>query len=109
MMKKRLSPLLVLVSLSLLAAAQNPAPPAARTDVYHVHFAKAALGKGAEEGDFLKQPDPKAPMPGHSIVLRHQSGEDWDYAVIEHLGTKATVEAAGMPAPAGARDVSAWH
>jgi len=107
-MKKRLSPLLVLVSLSLLATAQNPAP-SARTDVYHVHFAKAALGKGAEEGDSLKQPDPKAAMPGHLIVLRHQSGEDWDYAVIEHLGTKATVDAAGTPAPAGARDLNAWH
>src|SRR5215467_13019015 len=109
MMKKRLSLLLAVVSLALLAAAQNPAPPAARTDVYHVHFAKAALGKGAEEGDFLKQPDPKASMPGHLIVLRHQSGEDWDYAVVEHLGTKATVDAAGTPAPASARDLNAWH
>jgi hypothetical protein len=99
--------LMVFVSLS---AAQNPpAAPAARTDVYHVHFAKAALGKGVEEGDYLKQPDPKAPMPGHFIVLRHQSGEDWDYVAIEHLGTKATVDAAGTPAPAGARDLNAWH
>lgn len=105
-MKNRLSLLLAVVLLASLAAAQNPA---ARTDVYHVHFAKATLGKGAEEGDFLKQPDPKAPMPGHKIVLRHQSGEDWDYAVIEHLGTKATVDAAGTPAPAGARDLNAWH
>jgi heme-degrading monooxygenase HmoA len=109
MMKNRLSLLLALVSWALLAAAQNPAPTAPRTDVYHVHLAKAALGKGAEEGDFLKQPDLKAPMPGHFIVLRHQSGEDWDYAVIEHLGTKATVDAAGAPAPAGARDLNAWH
>ena len=36
-------------------------------------------------------------MPGHYIVLRHQDGEDWDYAVIEHLGTKASVDAAGNP------------
>src|SRR5215471_3785897 len=108
-MKNRLSLLLALVLLALLAAAQNPAPPAARTDVYHVHFAKAALGKGAEEGDFLKKPDPKAPMPGHYIVLRHQSGEDWDYAVIEHLGTKTTVDAAGNMPPDAARDLNAWH
>lgn len=105
-MKNRFSLLLAIVWLASLSAAQNPA---ARTDVYHVHFAKATLGKGAEEGDSLKQPDPKAPMPGHMIVLRHQSGEDWDYAVIEHLGTKATVDAAGTPAPAGARDLNAWH
>jgi hypothetical protein len=81
----------------------------ARTDVYHVHFAKATLGKAVDEADYLKQPDPNATMPGHSIVLRHQSGEDWDYAVIEHLGTSATVKATGTPAPAGARDLNAWH
>src|SRR5207247_1139675 len=39
----------------------------------------------------------------------HQDGEDWDYAVINHLGTKATVDAAGTPAPAAARDLNAWH
>jgi hypothetical protein len=92
------------------SAVQNASAQAtARTDVYHVHFAKAALGKGAEEGDYLKTPDSKAPMPGHFLVLRHQSGEDWDYAVIEHLGTKATVEATGNPPPAAARDLNAWH
>jgi hypothetical protein len=88
-----------------IAAAQS----SARTDVYHVHFAKSALGKAAEEADYLKQGDPKAPMAGHQILLRHQSGEDWDYAQIEHLGTKATIEAAGTPVPAGARDLNAWH
>jgi hypothetical protein len=86
-----------------------PAQAPARTDVYHVHFAKATLRKGAEEGDFLKQQSPDAPMKGHHLVLRHQSGEDWDYAVIEHLGTSATVKAAGTPAPASARDLNAWH
>src|SRR5437660_6078824 len=61
--------------------------------------AKATLVKGAEEGDFLKQQSPDAPMKGHCIVLRHQTGEDWYDAVIEHLGTTATVKAAGTPAP----------
>ena len=89
------------------ALAQNP--PVARTDVYHVHFAKATLGKGAEEGDFLKRQGPNPPMPGHYLVLRHQSGEDWDYVAIEHLGTKTTVNAATPPPPAGARDLNAWH
>lgn len=102
-------PLMLLLFVSLSAVPNAPAQAAARTDVYHVHLAKAALGKGAEEGDYLKKPDPKAPMPGHYIVLRHQSGEDWDYAVIEHLGTKATVDAAGNPPPAAARDLNAWH
>jgi hypothetical protein len=101
---------LVLILFVSVSAVQNMlAQTAARSDVYHVHFAKAALGKGAEEGESLKKQSSNAPMPGHHIVLRHQDGEDWDYAVIEHLGTKATVDAAGTPVPAAVRDLSAWH
>jgi hypothetical protein len=85
--------LLVLALFGSIVMAQS-APPA-RTDVYHVHFAKAALGKTVELADFLKTAEPKVPMSAHHIVLRHQDGEDWDYAVIEHMGTKTTVEAAG--------------
>jgi len=102
-----LSVLLLFVCVS--AVRNSSAQASARTDVYHVHFAKAALGKAVEEGNYLKKPTPDAPMPGHFIVLRHQSGADWDYAVIEHLGTSATVKAAGTPVPPGARDLNAWH
>jgi hypothetical protein len=108
-MKSTSTLLLVLLSFVSVSAHSGFAQATARTDVYHVHFAKAALGKGAEEGDYLKKQDPNAPMAGHYIVLRHQSGEDWDYAVIEHLGTKANVSAAGNPPPAAARDLNAWH
>jgi len=102
--------LLALLLLPSISTAQNaPAQPAARPDVYHVYFAKAALGKAAQLGDYLKTPDPKAPMPGHYLVLRHQEGDAWDYVVIEHLGTKATVDAAGNPMPASARDLGDWH
>ena len=80
-----------------------------RTDVYHVHFTKAALGKAVQLGDWLKTPNPNDPMPGHFIVLRHQDGDAWDYVVITHLGTKATVEAAGAAVPADKRDLSEWH
>jgi len=62
------------------------------TDIYHVFFGYAAPGKAAELADFLKEPDPTAPQPGHTIILRHQDGDAWDYCAIEHLGTKATVE-----------------
>lgn len=62
------------------------------TDVYHVFFGYAAPGKAAEMADFMKTPDPTSPMPGHTIILRHQDGDAWDYCAIEHLGTKATVE-----------------
>jgi hypothetical protein len=90
-------------------AATNSAAPA-RTDVYHVHFTHAAPGKANALGDSLKQPDPTAPMPGHSVVLRHQDGDSWDYVAIEHLGTKATLDAARpAPASAAARDASDWH
>lgn len=91
------------------ASPATPSASAARTDVYHVHFVKAAAGKAAALADELKKGDPKAPMPGHFIVLRHQGGDAWDYVVIEHLGTKATVEAAGNPPPPAARDLRDWH
>lgn len=82
-----------------------------RTDVYHVHFTHAAPGKANALADALKQPAPNAPMPGHFIMFRHQDGDSWDYCVIQHMGTKATVEiAATMPAAAAAtRDASDWH
>jgi hypothetical protein len=91
------------------AAAQKIAGAGKRTDVYHVHFAKAALGKAVQLGDWLKTPDSNNPMPDHFIVLRHQSGDAWDYVVITHLGPKATVEAAGTAIPPDKRDLSAWH
>jgi hypothetical protein len=95
--------MLLAVSLALgTAAAQNVAP---RTDVYHVHFTAAVPGKAAQLGQYLKTSSPA----GHSLVLRHQDGAEWDYVVIEHIGSKATVEAAGSPPPASARDLSAWH
>jgi len=97
--------LLLFVSIS---AAQNTSA-AARTDVYHVHFAKAALGKAVEQGNYLKTVDPNVPMSAHHIVLRHQEGQDWDYVVIEHLGTKATVEAKGTPTPVSVGEFYAWH
>jgi hypothetical protein len=99
----------LLLFVCITAVPNAPAQAGARTDVYHVHFSKAALGKGAEAGDSLKKQGPNAAMPGHYILLRHQEGEDWDYVAIEHLGTKATVDAAGTPTPPNVRDLSAWH
>lgn len=105
--------LVLLLSVSLVPSAPahpgNPAPPAARTDVYHVHFAKAALGKAAQLGDYLKTPAPNDPMGAHKLVLRHQEGDSWDYVVIQHLGTKATVEPAGTPMPSAAGALYDWH
>ena len=50
-------------------------------------------------------------MPGHSVVLRHQDGDSWDYVAIEHLGPKVTLEAARPVAATAvaARDLSDWH
>src|SRR5438045_6004828 len=94
------------------AAGEKSAAPAGavkRTDVYHVHFTKAALGKAVQLGDWLKTPDPHNPMPDHFIVLRHQDGDAWDYVVITHMGPKATVEAAGTAVPPDKRNLSEWH
>ena len=48
-------------------------------------------------------------MPGHSIILRHQTGDAWDFVAIEHLGPKVTLEAARPAPPPAARDASDWH
>lgn len=82
---------------------------AARSDVYHVHFAKSALGKSAEQGESFEKQAPDAPMPGHFIVLRHENGDAWDYCVIEHLGIKATVDAARPAPPTSQMALGDWH
>lgn len=103
---------LVLVAPSAFAQtpAQNPQAGTlpAPTDIYHLHLSKAAPGEAAALGKALSQPDSSAPMPEHFIVLRHQEGDDWDYAVIRHLGQKAAVSIPPAPA-AGGPALSAWH
>ena len=106
---------LCLVGLSLglatgtaFAQGRGGAAQTANTEIYHVMFAKAAPGQAlAAVADAQKQ-DPKAPMQGHFIVLRHQEGDDWDFAVIEHIGTRATVEITA-PTPAPPTPFLAWH
>ncbi len=99
------------IGVTALAAASPqtpPAPASAGTDVYHVHFTKAVPGQADALGKALMIPDPKTPMPDHFMVLRHQEGDDWDYAVIQHRGQKVTLDTA--PAGSGAaRDMRAWH
>lgn len=96
--------LAVLVCASATGAAAQTPP--ASTDIYHVHLTKAAPGQAAALARELSQPDATSPMPDHFVVLRHQEGDDWDYAVIQHLGQKPTVTI--TPAPAGA-ELRAWH
>jgi hypothetical protein len=109
-MKSLLLASLVVVSavvVPTMAAPQNP-PAAAGTDIYHVMFTKAAPGQAAELAKVLMTPDKTSPMPDHFVVLRHQEGDDWDYAVIQHLGAKAEVSATAPPQTA-ARPLTAWH
>ena len=77
-------------------SAQNTTAPPASTDVYHLHFAKAAPGQAAALAKSLMTPDKTSTMPEHFIVLRHQEGDDWDYVVIQHLGSKAEVTATAL-------------
>jgi hypothetical protein len=88
------------------AQAQTPPAPSA-TDVYHVLFAKAAPGQAAALVKELQEQDPKDPMASHYLLLRHQSGDDWDYCVIQHVGAKASVDLTNAnPNP---RPTMAWH
>jgi len=110
-MRSRVSCLVAIsmVVAATAASAQNqPAPAAAGTDVYHVHFTKAVPGEAVALGKALMVPDKGAPIADHFVVLRHQEGDDWDYVVIQHLGPKAEVTAAPAP-PNAARDLRAWH
>ena len=102
---------LVVVGGVAAATATPPqnAPASATTDLYHVHFNKAAPGQAAALGKSLATPDKTAAMPEHFVVLRHQEGDDWDYVVIQHLGTKAEVTAAAPPPTDAQRALSAWH
>jgi hypothetical protein len=109
-MKSMMACLVVLGgAVAATTASAQSATPAMGTDVYHVHFAKAAPGQAAALGKFLMEPDKTSSMPTHFVVLRHQEGDDWDYVVIQHLGAKAEVTASA-PAPTDAqRALSAWH
>ncbi len=49
-------------------AASASAAPAARTEVYHVNFSHAAVGKAGALEDALKKASANAPMPGHVLV-----------------------------------------
>lgn len=90
------------------AAAQIPAAPKPATDIYHVHFTKAAPGQAAALAKEQSQPDATAAMPDRFVVFRHQEGDDWDFATIQHLGAKPTISIPPPPA-AGAPATSAWH
>ena len=90
------------------AVSSSSAPPS-RTEVYHVHFNHAAPGKASALADFLKTPAPDSSMPGHLLLLRHEDGAPWDYVAIQHIGPKATVEAAANPRGAGMTTLSDWH
>src|SRR3954451_13040714 len=110
---KKLSIILAGLTIALTAPTasgqgRGGGPAATGTDIYHVEFVKAAPGQALAAAAELQKQDPKAPMQGHFVVLRHQEGDDWDYCVIEHLGAKATVEVTPVP-PTPAVPVMAWH
>lgn len=93
-------------------ATQTPQAPNGLSDLYSVNFLKAAPGQAATLAEGLKQPNPASPMPDHFVVLRHQEGDDWDYAIIRHLGRTATLEpgpAAAATAAAADPGLVAWH
>lgn len=110
-MRRFAAPVIILALSVAAGASQSPQTPttqATRPDVYHVHFTKAVPGQAAALGKALMVPDPAAAMPDHFVTLRHQEGDSWDYAVIQHLGQKVSIDAAPAP-PNAARDLRAWH
>jgi hypothetical protein len=100
----------VVVVVAAIVVAPAPAirAQATDTDVYHVTFSKAVPGQAAAAAKNLQEQDPKDPMAGHFLMLRHQEGDDWDYAVVRHVGQKATVSITPPP-PSGQAPTQAWH
>ena len=65
-------------------------------DVYHVHVAADPLpARSLNSATSSRLRTRILPCPDNVLVLRHQDGAEWDYVVITHLGTKATVSASG--------------
>lgn len=85
-----------------------PTSPAAFTDVYLVHFVKAAPGKTQQLQQSLQAPAPELPMPGQVLTLIHREGDDWDYAVIAHEGASYSIKATDVRTTP-AREMRAWH
>src|SRR4029453_9430582 len=108
-MRSMVACLVVFSGVAAATTASAQSVPATGSDVYHVHFAKAAPGQAAALGKFLMEPDKTSPMPTHFVVLRHQEGDDWDYVVIQHLGSKAEVTATSPPPSDAVRALGAWH
>ena len=108
--------LAVICSVNTLYAQASPdASPAAspasakRPEVYSVTFIHAAAGKAPALEDWVKKSGASGPMPGHTLVLRHEAGSPWDYLAVQHVGPKATVDAAGNPQGAELRPLMDWH
>jgi hypothetical protein len=98
--------LTLLAFLPLASEAQQAA--ATSTDIYHVMFVKATPGQAATLAEDLKEQGPDGALSTHFLLLRHVEGDDWDFCIIQHLGTETTVEAGPTPPPAGT-PVRAWH
>jgi hypothetical protein len=88
------------------AASAQSSLRAGRPEIYRVRFIKAALGVATQLGDRLKLQPPEV---RHYLVLRHQVGDSWDYAVIENLGTEVTLNAADAPHPAESHELKEWQ
>jgi hypothetical protein len=91
------------------ASSSNSSAPASRPEVYSVTFMHAAAGKASALEDWGKKSGANAPMPGHVLALRHESGSPWDYVAIQHIGHTATVQASGNPQGATLRPLMDWH
>ena len=111
---KTVAPLIRAIAIALVSAsaavAQTP-PAAPPTDVYLISFFKAAPGQSEALLKTLQQQDPKNPMAGHALLLRHAQGSDWDYAVVQHVGATATVRVPPPPDAAAKppQPTQAWH
>lgn len=104
--------LAVICSVNTLYGQTSPAASPAtakRPEVYTVTFIHAAAGKVSALEDWAKKSSDSGATPGHTLVLRHEAGSPWDYIAVQHVGPKATIEAAGNPQGPDLRPLMDWH
>ena len=106
-----LAALLLLAAVATAQSSGTAGGPASanRTDLYMVHFVKAAPGRATDLINGLKVAPSDAAMPTHMLILRHVDGDDWDFALIQHLGPKTTIDASAPIGPPAQRELRTWH
>lgn len=99
MNRRRIRTVCTLVAIFGWSVSFDAAAQTAQSELYHIHFVKAAPGKLMELIEAYKAwPPPDKSQPQvNPLILRHRQGAEWDILVITPMGTEVTLSAAAPP------------